>query len=492
MTIYERIINDKASIQFIMGDSFDFIGLTGEKTFKDKLLEEYQKVFDSVEYFDAGAIYDEKNSTQNKYRPNGESAVNLEEIIKTLTSGDHSVVVNIKSILGRAKEVFLASLSSLFYDNKLGNSKLVILANEKDKELLHIKSGISFFEVTPPTITEISKEFSNVFYGYDIPQLKHLIFSFNSCYYRDIKMKIPDIFASIENGSLNKFIAELNKNNQQQISIPKISFQDIAGNIEAKESIQDSVDMFIDKEFYKKRGMNFTNGILLAGVPGCGKTMLGEASAFESDAIFIKVNMADLVTMWLGESEQNVKKLFASLELYPSDQKIVLFFDEFDSLGSTRGQDSNLNGTKNQMLIGLNNLPDNIFVIASTNKPELLDSAFTRNKRIGTKVLISLPNFNERKEVIEINLRKCLYQIDMDALAELTEGYSGADISTLCVRAAFEQKKRCELLKKNPDKEHIIQDDFIKALKKVKATVNQQEVYKLEKWWSENSRQKEV
>ena len=218
----------------------------------------------------------------------------------------------------------------------------------------------------------------------------------------------------------------------------KIMFDDIAGLEEAKTAFREKIVLaFRHRELYEKYGKKAGGGILLYGLPGTGKTMFAEAASNETDALFIPVKCSDIKSKWYGESEANVKKIFDKAR---KAGNAIIFFDEFEAIGAKR-TDSSDNGNNDlvpQILaemqgIGSYGGKGTIVVIAATNKPWAIDSAFLRPGRFDEKIYIPLPDFEARKRLFELKLKNVPQEkIDYDYLAGITENFSGADIHAFC------------------------------------------------------------
>lgn len=218
----------------------------------------------------------------------------------------------------------------------------------------------------------------------------------------------------------------------------KIMFDDIAGLEEAKTAFREKIVLaFRHRELYEKYGKKAGGGILLYGLPGTGKTMFAEAASNETDALFIPVKCSDIKSKWYGESEANVKKIFDKAR---KAGNAIIFFDEFEAIGAKR-TDSSDNGNNDlvpQILaemqgIGSYGGKGTIVVIAATNKPWAIDSAFLRPGRFDEKIYIPLPDFEARKRLFELKLKNVPQEkIDYDYLASITENFSGADIYAFC------------------------------------------------------------
>ena len=225
------------------------------------------------------------------------------------------------------------------------------------------------------------------------------------------------------------------KNNKQ---INKIYFDDIAGLDDVKQAFKEKIVLPLEhKELYAKYHKKLGGGILLYGLPGTGKTMFAQAAANEIDALFIPINCADIKSKWYGESEENIHKIFNKAR---KAERAIIFFDEFEAIGAKRNDD-NSNGNNDlvpQILaemqgVNSDNTTALIVVIAATNRPWAIDSAFLRPGRFDEKIYIPLPDHNARKKMFELKLKSIPFaDINYDKLADLSAGYNGADITNFC------------------------------------------------------------
>ena len=217
-----------------------------------------------------------------------------------------------------------------------------------------------------------------------------------------------------------------------------ITFDDIAGLEEAKRAFKEKVVLPLEhRELYEKYGKKVGGGILLYGLPGTGKTLFAEAASHETNALFIPIKCSDIKSKWYGESEANVKNIFNKAR---KAKKAIIFFDEFEAIGAKR-TDSSDNGNNDlvpQILaemqgVGTSKNDSMIVVIAATNKPWMIDSAFLRPGRFDEKIYIPLPDSEARKKMFELKL-KGIPQADLDYsyLAEISDGFNGADIGAFC------------------------------------------------------------
>jgi transitional endoplasmic reticulum ATPase len=182
--------------------------------------------------------------------------------------------------------------------------------------------------------------------------------------------------------------------------------------------------------------------VLFYGPPGCGKTLLAKAVANECQANFISIKGPELLTMWFGESESNVRDCFAKAR---AAAPCVLFFDELDSIAQQRGGNSGDGGgagdrVMNQLLTEMDGVgaKKNVFIIGATNRPDIIDPALMRPGRLDQLIYIPMPDFESRLSILRACLRKSPINKDVDLsyLATVTEKFSGADLTEICQRAA--------------------------------------------------------
>ncbi|VAH87627.1 unnamed protein product [Triticum turgidum subsp. durum] len=194
-------------------------------------------------------------------------------------------------------------------------------------------------------------------------------------------------------------------------------------------------------EKFEKFGMSPSKGVLFYGPPGCGKTLLAKAIANECQANFISIKGPELLTMWFGESEANVREIFDKAR---GSAPCVLFFDELDSIATQRGSSSGDAGgaadrVLNQLLTEMDgmNAKKTVFIIGATNRPDIIDPALLRPGRLDQLIYIPLPDVESRHQIFKACLRKSplAKDIDLSALAKYTQGFSGADITEICQRA---------------------------------------------------------
>lgn len=223
---------------------------------------------------------------------------------------------------------------------------------------------------------------------------------------------------------------------------PNLRFDDVAGLDDVKEDIRlKMLYPFEHPELAAKFGIKPGGGVLLYGPPGTGKTMLAKATAGEIDATFFRISPADVLSKWVGEAEQNIKKLF---EAAVNEPRAIIFIDEIEALVPARRDDGSsvMQRVVPQILQGMEGFDKKsvnpVMFMGATNVPWQLDPAVLRPGRFDEKVYIPLPDLAARRKMLDIYLGKRPVDddIDLDALALRLDGYSGADIKYLCDRAA--------------------------------------------------------
>jgi transitional endoplasmic reticulum ATPase len=286
------------------------------------------------------------------------------------------------------------------------------------------------------------------------------------------------------------------------VEIPNVKWEDIGGLEEVKKNLQEMILYPIEHpEKFLKFGMQPSKGVLFYGPPGCGKTLLAKAVANECSANFISVKGPELLTMWFGESEANVRDIFDKAR---SSAPCVLFFDELDSVGTARGNslgDAGGAGDRvmNQMLTEIDGAgaKKNIFFIGATNRPDILDDALLRPGRLDQLIYIPLPDLPSRYAILKANLRKSpiASDVDLNTIARYTEGFSGADLTEICQRASkaairesIEADARIQAMKNlNPDYKggddpvpEICRKHFEEALRHARRSVTMTDLDKYE------------
>ncbi len=256
------------------------------------------------------------------------------------------------------------------------------------------------------------------------------------------------------------------------VEIPKVTWDDVGGLEDVKREIIEAVEWPLKfPEKFRKFGIKPPKGVLLYGPPGTGKTLIAKAVANESEANFISIKGGQILSKWLGESEKAVRKIFRKArQVAPC----IIFFDEIDAIAQMRGIDEGSRAVErvlNQLLTEMDGLEElhGVVVIGATNRPDILDPALLRPGRFDRLVYVRPPDKKSRLAIFKIHTRDMPLSddVDIEELAELTEGYVGADIEAICREAVM------LAIRENINAEKVEMRHFLEALKKIKPSVNE-------------------
>jgi len=229
---------------------------------------------------------------------------------------------------------------------------------------------------------------------------------------------------------------------------PQVTFTDVAGAEEAKQDLQEVVEFLREPEKFIRLGARVPKGVLMVGPPGTGKTLMARAVAGEAGAPFFSISGSEFVEMFVGVGASRVRDLF---ERAKAEAPAIIFIDEIDAVGRQRG--AGLGGghdereqTLNQILVEMDGFENdtNVIIIAATNRPDILDPALLRPGRFDRKVVMDNPDVKGREEILSVHTRgKPLSKdVDVQAIAKITAGFSGADLENLVNEAAILAARR--------------------------------------------------
>ncbi|NNE07343.1 MAG: ATP-dependent zinc metalloprotease FtsH [Gemmatimonadetes bacterium] len=246
---------------------------------------------------------------------------------------------------------------------------------------------------------------------------------------------------------------------------PKVTFNDVAGNVEAKEELEEIVDFLRKPDRFQKLGGKIPKGALLLGPPGTGKTLLARAVAGEAEVPFFQMSGSDFVEMFVGVGASRVRDLF---EQGKRNAPCIIFIDEIDAVGRHRG--AGLGGghdereqTLNQLLVEMDGFEsqEGVILIAATNRPDVLDPALLRPGRFDRQVVVDMPDLLGREGILKVHMRDVPMDdnVDIKVLARGTPGLSGADLANLVNEAA--------LLAARKDRNAVTMQDFEDSKDKV-------------------------
>ena len=248
---------------------------------------------------------------------------------------------------------------------------------------------------------------------------------------------------SLNGGGANKQAFDFSKSRARLESDIRVRFADVAGCDEEKEEMAEIIDYLKTPRKFAKMGARIPKGILLVGSPGTGKTLLAKAVAGEANVPFYSISGSDFVEMFVGVGASRVRDMFKKAK---QTAPCMIFIDEIDAVGRQRG--AGMGGghdereqTLNQMLVEMDGMSDNsgIVVIAATNRPDVLDPALLRPGRFDRQITVSLPDKNGRQAILKVHSRNkhLADDIDLEALARRTPGFSGADLENVLNEAAI-------------------------------------------------------
>ncbi len=265
----------------------------------------------------------------------------------------------------------------------------------------------------------------------------------------------PGQIFSFSQANIKRFLPDKNK----------ITFKDVAGLKEAKEELQEIVEFLKNPTKFTELGAKIPRGALLMGPTGVGKTLLARAVAGEANVPFFHISGSEFVEMFVGVGASRVRSAF---EIAKKSAPSILFIDEIDAIGRERGagigggQDER-EQTLNQILVEMDGFDKDtkVIVMAATNRADILDSALLRPGRFDRRIVLDLPDINDREEILKIHSRnkKLAPDINLRKIAERTPGFSGADLENLMNEAA--------ILAARNNRKQVIEDDLLEAIEKV-------------------------
>ncbi|MCS7107856.1 MAG: AAA family ATPase [Sulfolobales archaeon] len=265
--------------------------------------------------------------------------------------------------------------------------------------------------------------------------------------------------------------------------VPRVTYEDIGGMRHVIERMRELVELPLKyPELFKRLGIEPPKGVLLYGPPGCGKTLLAKAVANESGANFIAIKGPEILSKWVGESERAIREIFRKARIYAPS---VVFLDEIDSIAPTRGVFEDTHVTErvvSQLLTELDSIEKlrNVAVIAATNRPDLVDSALLRPGRFDRVIYVPPPDRKARLEILKVHTRNVplASDVNLEKLAELTEGYSGADIEALVREAAL------IALRQDINASLVTLNHFMDAFQNIQPSLAKQMIKFYEEWVS--------
>ena len=224
---------------------------------------------------------------------------------------------------------------------------------------------------------------------------------------------------------------------------PKITFKDVAGAEEVKEEVKEIIEFLKNPKKFSKYGAKMPKGVLLVGPPGCGKTLIARAISGQADVPFFSVSGSEFVEMFVGVGASRVRDLFTQARTYAP---CIVFIDEIDAVGRHRGAgigggNDEREQTLNQLLSEMDGFDPHtgIIIVAATNRPDILDPALLRPGRFDRRIVVGLPDTKEREEILKLHAKGKPFatEVDLNAIAQQTAGFTGADLENLLNEATL-------------------------------------------------------
>jgi proteasome regulatory subunit len=394
-------------------------------------------------------------------------------------------VDNLQDEVDSLREEKSKAKSNLMWKVRKLEKDKVLIENEKirlEREVKSLRSEVDRFRSPPlvlATITEVLDDHRMTVKSSTGPS-----FLVNYSKFLDEKLLVPGSRVALNQQTFG--IVEIlpsekdaNVSGMEIDAKPDITYDQIGGLEEQIIEVKETVELpLTEPELFEKVGIEPPKGILLYGPPGTGKTLLAKAVANETNATFIKVVASEFVKKYIGEGARLVREVF---ELAKEKAPAIIFIDELDAVAAKRlksstSGDREVQRTLMQLLAELDGFESrgDIGIIGATNRPDILDPALLRPGRFDRFIEVPLPNEDGRREILKIHTRNMSFdeEADVDLLADLTDGLSGADLKAVCTEAGM------FAIRSKRDK--ITVDDFMKAVDKVMDKTKEDELFKTE------------
>ena len=362
------------------------------------------------------------------------------------------------------KSIDLNTYRELLENNKFTKAKIVdnrVLLSTADGEYSILRSGVDIAELLHKVPVEIddSQDYTD---GIVLFFLLGMLIAFALLFGKKESHQEHDTSQNQKQQPESRIIPEMPFTMEREI-LPvtsDVTFDDVAGIDEVKEELYEIVDFMKHREKYTAMGVKMPRGVLLAGPPGVGKTLIAKAVAGEAGVPFFYQSGSAFVQIYVGMGAKRVRELFAVAKRYAPS---IIFIDEIDAVGKARGAGRNdeRESTLNQLLTQMDGFEEsnNVIVIAATNQYETLDNALLRAGRFDRRIFVSLPGIKEREAILSVHLKGKVTDVKVEELAKMTVGFSGAALSTLVNEAAINAIRH--------DRKVITLEDFNSVKEKV-------------------------
>ena len=394
-------------------------------------------------------------------------------------------VDSLEDLVDSLREEKSKAKSNLMWKVRKLEKDKVLIENEKirlEREAKSLRSEIDRFRSPPlvlATVTEVLDDTRMTVKSSTGPS-----FLVNYSKFLDEKLLVPGSRVALNQQTFG--IVEIlpsekdaNVSGMEIETKPDITYDKIGGLEEQIVEVKETVELpLTEPELFERVGIEPPKGILLYGPPGTGKTLLAKAVANETNATFIKIVASEFVKKYIGEGARLVREVF---ELAKEKAPAIIFIDELDAVAAKRlksstSGDREVQRTLMQLLAELDGFESrgDIGIIGATNRPDILDPALLRPGRFDRFIEVPLPNEEGRREILKIHTKNMSFEeeADVDLLADLTDGFSGADLKAVCTEAGM------FAIRAKRDK--ITVDDFMKAVDKVMDKNKEDEIFKSE------------
>ena len=333
--------------------------------------------------------------------------------------------------------------------------EMIISITKKNK----ISKNVNFKELAKKTPGYLAADLQSLSRAAGHNAINRLIKSQNNT--KDDNLNLENLY--IEQEDFNLALTQIQPTSKREgfSTIPNVTWEDVGGLKDLREELYyDIVLPITEPSKLKLVGISKAVGVLLYGPPGCGKTLLAKAVANEAKANFISIKGPELLNKYVGESERAIRSLFIRAK---NSSPCIIFFDELDALVPKRSQENNNSSERvvNQLLTEMDGLEDRkqIFIIAATNRPDIIDPAMLRPGRLDKLLYVPLPDYNDRCSILETITKNLKLGKDVELnkinLDKRMEGFSGADIAALVREAQLHALKRLNELDKKIKKDEI-------------------------------------
>ncbi len=279
------------------------------------------------------------------------------------------------------------------------------------------------------------------------------------------------------------------------VEVPDVEWDDVGGLDETKTALQETIEWPLEyPDLFEDYDVEAAKGILMYGPPGTGKTLLAKAVANESNSNFISLKGPELLSKWVGESEEGIREVFSKAR---ENAPTIIFFDEIDAIATNRNGDSGggsavTDRVVSQLLTELDGLEEleDVVVIATTNRPDILDDALLRPGRFDRRICVSVPDREARREIFRVHAenKPVADNVDIDWLVEQTDGYVGADIEAICREASMTALREEVQRRNHADGDErtspalVTRDHFERALNEIDSSVTDDVLQRFEEF----------